>query len=129
VICADCGKDKPLDQFPRNESGPDGRHFYCKPCQNARRDASVRRHYGSNRNYHLFRKYGLRPGEVELLIEQQGGVCALCGDRAAVQVAHDHRTGKVRGVLCLLCNAGLGALKDDPEIIRQAIAYLEANDD
>jgi hypothetical protein len=34
------------------------------------------------------------------MVEQQGGVCALCRERPAQHVDHDHVTGRVRGVLC-----------------------------
>jgi hypothetical protein len=40
-------------------------------------------------------------------------------------VDHDHRTGKVRGLLCNHCNAGLGCLRDDPAVIQSAIDYLK----
>ncbi|MEU9115034.1 endonuclease domain-containing protein [Streptomyces sp. NPDC048483] len=44
-----------------------------------------------------------------------------------MHVDHDHRTGKVRGVLCFNCNSGLGLLRDDPQAARRAIAYPEGN--
>ncbi len=58
------------------------------------------------------------------MIEEQGGLCALCYENPAVQVDHCHKTGAVRGILCLNCNAALGALGDDPEVVHRAIAYL-----
>ena len=39
-------------------------------------------------------------------------------------IDHNHTTGKVRGILCHSCNTSLGMLKENPEIINQAIAYL-----
>lgn len=38
---------------------------------------------------------------------------------------HDHDTSMVRGILCEMCNGGLGQFRDDPETIESAIAYLE----
>ncbi len=74
--------------------------------------------------------YGLAPAELAALLEQHG-TCAICrlptwGKRGP-QVDHDHATGKVRGVLCINCNNGLGRFKDDPARLRAAAAYLEAH--
>lgn len=59
--------------------------------------------------------------------------CALCSepfagsglDRAAPQVDHDHATGVVRALLCRACNTALGALRDDPALLRRAADYIE----
>jgi hypothetical protein len=72
-------------------------------------------------------KYGIGADEVDELIRRQGGVCAVCRKREAKQVDHDHETGAVRGIVCLLCNAAMGAFHDDPDLIRRAIAYVEEN--
>ena len=122
--CPDCGQAKSLEEFPRNRSMAFGRGVYCKPCHNARTRASVRR-AGGARHYHLRRRYGVGASDVRLLIEKQGGLCALCETNPATQVDHDHKTGRVRGILCLHCNAGMGAFHDDPGIIERAIRYLE----
>jgi recombination endonuclease VII len=40
-------------------------------------------------------------------------------------VDHNHATGKVRGVLCLECNAAIGAFKDSVRIVYRAIDYVD----
>lgn len=40
-------------------------------------------------------------------------------------IDHCHVTGKVRGILCGLCNKALGLMKDNREILLGAIAYLD----
>lgn len=47
------------------------------------------------------------------------------GSRVSWSIDHCHKTGKVRGLLCKTCNTGIGHLKDDPNILRSAINYLE----
>lgn len=40
---------------------------------------------------------------------------------------HDHASGAVRGLLCSACNTGMGLLGDNPNLLRIAAQYLEAN--
>jgi recombination endonuclease VII len=127
--CADCGEWKPLEEFPRNRNYKNGRHPYCKPCHNQRGRETRKRLYGGSRHYHLRQKYGLNAYDVERMIAEQNGVCALCGVRKATQVDHDHKTSLVRGVLCLNCNAALGAAGDDTRILDAARQYLSIHRD
>jgi hypothetical protein len=63
------------------------------------------------------------------MIEAQGGLCAICaGPLDRPHVDHDHETGKVRGILCFNCNAGLGKFKDSVEIADAATEYLRKHD-
>lgn len=72
--------------------------------------------------------YGLTVEQYEAMVQRQGNCCAICGNGPTIGktlcVDHDHRTGKVRGLLCNTCNVGMGALKDDPELVWLAFAYL-----
>ena len=123
--CPDCGDSKPLEDFPRNKNSKDGRHAYCKPCYNARGKESKDRLYGGSRHYHLKRRYGIGAAEVDELIRQQGGFCAICRVKPAEHVDHNHISGKVRGILCFGCNGGLGQFQDNTEALRRAIDYVE----
>lgn len=40
-------------------------------------------------------------------------------------IDHNHKTGKIRGLLSFSCNAGLGYFKDDINIIENVINYLK----
>jgi recombination endonuclease VII len=77
------------------------------------------------RHYKLITRYGIGLGEVERMIEEQGGVCAICRSAAPRDVDHDHETGEVRGILCSPCNSGMGLFKDNARRLRDAAAYLE----
>lgn len=73
------------------------------------------------------RKFGLTVKEYDVLLERQGGVCAICnrppgGVRLAVD--HSHETGQVRGLLCFNCNVAIGKLHDDPTLLLRAADYL-----
>ena len=63
------------------------------------------------------------------MLEDQGGVCAICkgppnGRYDKYVIDHDHRTGNVRGLLCNNCNAAIGFLRDDVELVDAAARYL-----
>ena len=64
------------------------------------------------------------------MLDRQGGVCAICKKKPdegkPLCVDHCHVTGKVRGLLCHKCNMVLAFGNDDPDILRAAIAYLQA---
>lgn len=76
------------------------------------------------------RTYDISAEEYKILYEAQGGRCAICrratGATRKLAVDHDHKTGKVRGLLCKPCNRyGLGFFaRDNPEVLERAAAYL-----
>jgi hypothetical protein len=71
---------------------------------------------------------GLSYAEICEAYKAHDGRCAICGclrgDRNHA-LDHDHKTMRVRGVLCASCNLGLGKFKDDIDLLRKAIEYLE----
>jgi hypothetical protein len=82
------------------------------------------------RKWHLKTKYGLTPEQYDQMLESQGGGCAICGKPpgdTALHVDHCHETGRVRGLLCFSCNAGLGQFKHDPDLLYSAMTYAGAH--
>jgi hypothetical protein len=81
------------------------------------------------KDYRLKYLYGIPLAEYERLRARQHNACAICGRApdGALRVDHDHRTGRVRGLLCNKCNIGLGLLGDDRESLTRAIAYLDSS--
>jgi hypothetical protein len=61
----------------------------------------------------------------------QGSRCAVCQSPEPGRKSghwctdHDHKTGRVRGILCSGCNTALGHAKDDPLRLRLLAEYLE----
>lgn len=76
--------------------------------------------------------YGISLEEYMILVEQTGGVCPLCNTEFVLGrksnknpvVDHNHKTGKIRGIICGHCNSGLGCFKDNVNILGRAIKYL-----
>jgi hypothetical protein len=94
--------------------------------QNERRKNNPRQTKG----YRLKYRFGIDMADYDALLEKQGGVCAVCKQEdpvkgRALAVDHNHKTGKVRGLLCSKCNKGIGLFKESPELIEKAIKYLE----
>lgn len=131
--CAECKIEKPLTDFRKTNKSKDTFRTECKECEAKYRKLTRDKRenkYNYNKNHHLKNKYGITKEDYLKLLENQGGVCAICGTsntgkRKALSVDHDHQTGKIRGLLCSRCNSGLGNLRDDIEIIEKAIKYLE----
>ena len=126
--CPDCNSVKLLEEFPRSTASRTGRASYCLPCHNARGKVS-RDKIGGSRTYHLGRRYGITAEEADAMLVAQGGRCAVCRSAPAAHVDHDHRTGRVRQLLCFNCNGGLGQFKDDPVVLRAAARYVEHHRD
>lgn len=81
------------------------------------------------RDAYLRRTYGVTEAEYQRVLEHQGGRCAICRRKPApgknLHVDHDHRTGVIRGLLCLTCNHDLLGRRDkDPGLFERAAAYL-----
>ena len=87
----------------------------------------------TKRKSQRLRKYGLTLQEFNAMMESQSGACAICGhsDMSTPNffpvVDHCHSSGKVRGILCMACNMGLGKFKDDPSRLLSAASYLKSH--
>lgn len=79
----------------------------------------------------LRKKYGITRADYDEMLRKQGGTCAICHCHQryqALAVDHDHKTGFVRGLLCVNCNRGLGRFFDSELRVTRASEYLkEAN--
>jgi hypothetical protein len=70
---------------------------------------------------------GMTADEYVALSASQNDRCAICFKSRGARpfsIDHDHRTGRVRGLLCSTCNTGLGMFRDDVRILQYAIEYL-----
>lgn len=81
-----------------------------------------------NREHALNANFKMTPQEYDEMLESQGNVCAICGgvneSGRMLAVDHCHETNQVRGLLCTNCNTGIGMLKDNIDLLQNAITYL-----
>ena len=130
-VCSTCSTERPLDKYRKRETSKDGYRHQCLYCieEKRRQRRSEPDRYAKERGWMLNRLYGISTDEYDAMLAEQGGLCAICrGPQTSISpnlcVDHCHDTGKVRGLLCNGCNGGLGLLKDSPELLRNAIDYL-----
>lgn len=128
--CSACRERKPMAEFYWANRGKRGsapnRMRRCKTCRGSNRPTGAARR--AVRRKHA---YGLTQGAFEEMLAEQDGRCAIClaefeeeGARAPF-VDHCHFDNAVRGLLCVRCNSGLGHFRDDPDVMRAAIKYIE----
>lgn len=60
-------------------------------------------------------------------VEARKKGCEVCGSHEGTSIDHDHKTDRIRGILCRNCNTSLGLLKDDPQRLVKLAKYLERN--
>lgn len=79
----------------------------------------------SRRNKWL-KKYGISGEDYERLLAAQNGTCAICQQKQErlLSVDHCHKSGAVRGLLCVKCNSALGMIGDDLGLVCRIIDYL-----
>jgi len=133
--CPKCREIKLLSEFNKSSTTKDGQSTWCKMCVrlNAKKWQLKNKEISSHqiRVRSLKNKFGLTIEDYEKLLKQQSGKCALCGkdkgnsNGIRLAVDHDHKTGKIRGLLCWSCNAGLGLLGDNIVSMKRVIDYLE----
>lgn len=80
------------------------------------------------RNRQLQKRYGITLSDYDTLLRRQRHLCAICRRRSVTSlgVDHDHRTGRIRGLLCGQCNQALGLLSDDFRTVARAFRYMRA---
>jgi hypothetical protein len=131
--CAKCKVTKPFSEFYKHKSTKDKLHCWCKDCTKLyatnRKKEKAERVKSVERNRRLKEQYGITLKDYNEMLAQQNDCCGICGkhkseSKCCLAVDHDHATGHVRGLLCSNCNLGIGYLKDDLDILRNAVNYL-----
>lgn len=119
-ICGWCGAEF-LSRYATRAT------FCSRKCKEQHRNSTPEHRAETSRHYYA-RRYGLTPDQAA---ELRKDGCAICGRTDVpgrwennLHIDHDHATGKIRGVLCHGCNVAIGHFRDDPELLRKAIAYL-----
>jgi hypothetical protein len=84
----------------------------------------------TNPAYWKKRQYGLSQETFLAMLARQEFRCVVCNRHESelkkpLQIDHDHKTKRVRGLLCYGCNVAIGMARDNPAILRMCALYLE----
>jgi recombination endonuclease VII len=73
------------------------------------------------------KRSGMSSDEYATWLADQGGLCVIClkAREKPLRVDHDHKTKKLRSLLCDPCNLGLGHFGDDSAALRRAGDYVD----
>jgi hypothetical protein len=118
-----------LPRTPENTT----KHGYCLVCAREAQSRWKRRNPNAGRYRHYPSRYGVTPEQFIAEMEKQQGKCRVCKvilshDSVDTTPTLDHvhdASKRFRGVLCPMCNTGLGLFRDTPEFLQSAIQYLK----
>jgi hypothetical protein len=75
----------------------------------------------------ILRTYGITPEQYK---ELDNGFCPICerawSDTVRPCVDHDHKSGEVRGLLCLYCNRYRVGRFVEPQLVYRIYQYLDS---
>lgn len=145
--CTSCKKRKLLlEAFAPHRRGTHGYRPVCRICTNRYAREHVKKHPSfrakrlvNGRKCMLMRKFGITPEEYQRMWDAQQGLCGMCGEPETMPagpkkgatgvrllaVDHDHKTGKVRELLCFRCNTVFGAFEEKPALFTHMPRYAE----
>ncbi len=117
--CKICNILQPLENYEPARRYADGKDTRCRACRaKEHKESRIR-----------------RKKAVELGLLYPGAICPICETKTVMTqkesytrqaiVDHDHHTNEIRGVICSLCNSGLGKLGDTFKSISNAYKYME----
>jgi hypothetical protein len=119
----------------REKQNASCRKYRRKPENRKKINACALIYYYKNKEEIRIRRktylYKIHREELIQLNKAQEGKCAVCGQLpigGELVVDHDHKTNKVRGLLCHKCNRGLGFFDDSIIKLGEAIMYLLHNE-
>ena len=148
--CVRCSQSKCFSTFGECKSNKDGLKYHCKLCEKEFRDSDECKEYQKNyrkenreknlryfRNKYTQKTFGITIEKYEEIREtfliEQSNKCAICGKddshyEKGLVLDHNHETGEVRGLLCLVCNTRLAYI-ENIEFVTNARQYLALHEE
>ena len=139
--CGKCKRWLPLSCFSKNKVKWDSLQERCTECRKLHwatvgKDTKtippleVRRY---RHRVQTIKSYGISEEEFNNMLKAQNYRCAICGTenwgRPSPSIDHDHKTGKVRALLCNRCNRVLGLAEDSAILLNKMAKYLSEHEE
>lgn len=129
--CNLCNLYKDTSEFYTNSYIKRGFEYSCKNCvkEKKRKNNSTFGNRKRNINFR-YKQYGLSEEQYQIMRVSQNFRCMVCGKheseipKKVLNVDHNHKTGKVRGLLCTNCNVTLGLIEESKDRLLKLIEYL-----
>lgn len=130
-LCEYNGSPQPPENFSRDKRSKSGLQAECRSCVLKYKKKKYSSLTPQEKRNRTLLKYGLSEIDYQSMLRLQKGKCKICGTKSpgkrwntSFYVDHCHKTNKVRGLLCLRCNAGLGYFSDSSEFLKMAYHYV-----
>jgi len=149
--CCHCREYRDESEFGLNKSNKDGYQETCKKCRKEYRlknsdkiKESKKIYYYKNRDkllkisktyrnsnkgkvkeYQLKYKYNIDKIQYDFLMKKANYKCEICGSIKKLHIDHNHRTDKIRGILCSKCNISIGLVDENLIILSNMLQYLK----
>tara|TARA_R110002020_G_scaffold216534_1_gene424309 strand:- start:40 stop:519 length:480 start_codon:yes stop_codon:yes gene_type:complete len=121
----EANKEKKLASYKAwYEANKEKKKAYNKAWYEANKEKKL----AKSKTYSLKYKYNITLKERDFMLKKQNNKCKICNtkfSKVKPNIDHCHTTNKVRGILCTMCNMGLGLFKDNTENLTNAITYLK----
>ncbi len=128
--CSKCKRVYPATSefFHKHKNRKGGLDPWCKQCK---------KKYSIERYRKI--KYGISIDQLHNIIKGQNNRCPICGKvfvdlikikrnlnvHLAPNIDHNHKTGKVRGIICNYCNRVIDLGFENPFILINVIKYIK----
>ena len=127
-VCTECGQEKPLSTgftpVYRSKGGNHTRYANsCKSCK-IKGLKIIKNYLKSNPVPENYKCPICKSTETEIL-KETGAYQHSQNKYKLFNVDHDHKTDKVRGIICTYCNNMIARSRDNPEILRNGANWLE----
>lgn len=143
-ICTKCGKEFSLSEFHNDSHSRGGKRSHCRYCILAANRAWQARdpQHAKECWMRSYRKtytpavchrrrlthHGITEEQYQLLKAFNHGKCHICGGDLSIRehIDHCHKTGIIRGLLCVQCNTAIGSFEDNPIFMQRAMQYIQS---